>query len=359
MRPHVAEGQWITTNGTAMLDRGIDHAAIARRLDVAGWDAYPGAASAGHGRPDDYTAMCCDWLRWATGRPVKILETGIGPTRVDEDYLRLLHRHGADLVLFWHWRQHPGNVEQNSQPVCDYAGQPYADRLAFLKRITGDASLTEAGPADLSPRRAALLLDVTQYRWHLHPGPYGNPHPADYLDALGAAYAPLRAAGVAMDVIDWEADLSVYELLVVPSPRLMDEGQAGRLEAYVRGGGKLIVTGKACAMNRTGVYHAPPGGPMQGLLGVVARDEVKLKGPASAVLDGREEPVAVLAWVDRVEVTADDVLVLARFVGGAMEGTPALVHRRVGDGTVWYLAGPSEGLMGVVLSHESKVTSQK
>ena len=348
IRPHAAAEQWITTNATAMVDRGIDHAAIARRLDVAGWDAYPGAASAGRGHHDAYTAMCCDWLRCATGKPVKILETVVGPTQIDADYLRMLHRHGVDLVLFWHWRQHRGNVEQNSEPVCDYEGKPYADCLDFIKQITRDPTLVGCGAPDLSRRDTAMLLDIHNQRWHLHRDPHHAAPTYDYARAAGHTYAGLREAGVSLDVIDWAAALDDYQLLVVPSPRLMDREQAERLMAYVRGGGRLILTGKACAMSRTGVYHAPPGGPLSAMLGVTGRDESRVTETQPARRD--QARVEFDPWIDVLEEpwepdAGEPAEVLARFIGGIAEGRPALLHRRHGSGEVWYLAGPCKELL--------------
>jgi beta-galactosidase len=339
IKPRVPEGVWVTHNSTAMLDRGLDHGKLAASLDCAAWDAYPGAASAGHGDDAMYRALVNDWLRASTRQPVRVLETGVGPDRTGLDFFRQLRDRGCDMALFWHWRQHRGNVEQNSQPVCDYAGEPFADRLAFVKELTGDADLRETPLPDVTKRAdAAVVFDVDQFRQHLHAGPYGKPLTFDHLHAMAVGYRPLWEKGGAIDVIGFDATrFDAYELLVVPSPRLLDEAEGEALRQYVEAGGRLLITAKAALVDRHGVYHARPGSPLEGVTGVRSREEVREPVDITVEHEGQTWSVTN-TWADAVSEPADPSTVVARYIGGpttptyALPGRPAALAGTLGRG---------------------------
>jgi hypothetical protein len=79
LRATVAPRQFVSHNSTGIFDRGIDHRDYARALDVAGWDAYRGAAAAGHGLDAAATALAHDLFRCALNKPFWIFETSPEP----------------------------------------------------------------------------------------------------------------------------------------------------------------------------------------------------------------------------------------------------------------------------------------
>lgn len=343
LRPIIRDDQWISTNSTAMLDRGIDHAKLSRAMDVAAWDAYPGAASAGHGHEMAFAALVCDWLRAATGKPVKVLETSAREGRAGPSLFQMLHAHGCDLSLIWHWREHRGNVEQRSNAICDYTGEPdegYLERIRAAIAATGDLP-----PPDVSPRKAAMLLSIDNYRHHLHRASFERSK-LDYLHAVIAMYQPLFDAGVAMDVIEPGADLSGYDLVASPSLQLLDESDAVGIAAYVEAGGTLLASAKTAHLTTTAVFHLPPMSPLSDVLGVTIRRDHRSEAPLTMKMaDG--ETFEALGWAEAWETTDGEVL--AHFMGGDLDGRPAALQRTHGRGRVLYLAAPSAGAVAHLL----------
>ncbi len=335
LRPLIDGRQWITHNSTAMFDRGLDHADMARALDVAGWDAYYGAASAGHGYRGEFVALACDWLRTATRKPIKIMETSFEkftPEGLDQ-YLGLLARHGADLVMLYHWRAKRGNVEQGGG-VCGFDGRPRPERLARVHQAV--ATARETAPAEPTKRSCAFIFSVDNYRVNLHrPSWVHKPARPDYLDAMIPTYAAALEHLGPMDVVAPGEPLTDYRIVFAPALRLLDEEDAAVIRDYVAVGGVLVAAGQMAHQSTTGVFHRTLGQPLQPMLGVEVRFEPSEPDGVEIVWPGGDVHPAE-GWFERWD--ACDGEVLASFQGGAHDGVPAMLHRRYGKGAVFFSA---------------------
>ena len=351
LRPVIRDRQWITHNCTAMFDRGIDHGALAAQLYAGGWDAYFGAAAAGHGHEPDFTALACDWLRTATRKPIKIMETSLRAKDCNREHLGLLHRHGADLIVFWHYRAHRGNVEATSHTILDYAGKPFDDRAAKVRELVAWGRELEPAFDATKQSRVALVYCLDNARDDMHRDPYDRYEGPRYLDAVIRAYGPARAAHGPIDVVPPGKELTGYQLVILPSPRLFDPENADALMRFVQAGGTLIVTGKAATRSRTAIYHPELGGPLRTLTGVLGRiDPIVTKdqpGPES-VRFNNGDVCPVETWHDQPEQW--DAEVLATFVGETGKDRPAVFARSVGGGRVIFAAANGDALMGKLLS---------
>lgn len=346
LRAVVSKRQWITHNSTGMFNIGIDHAKYHRALDVAAWDAYPGAASGGHGYPQAFSALACDWMRAATGKPQYILETGVNTPPNSLAHIAELRAHGSDMMIFWHWRGHRGNVEQGLGTFVDHDGQPFADRLAFAKAIASRSEFAGDMPATMPRRQAAMAYSLANFRAEMHPSPYWKGDGVRFLETVGRAYQPAWQLGLGLDVIKVDEDPSGYKLLVLPNTRLMDEADAVRIRDFVKAGGVLVATAKVAHQTATGVYYRRYGGALEEALGVYIRSDVKTKDPSTIrTRDG--QTFAADAWIDRVEEANGDVL--ATFADGPAAGQPAIVTRDFGKGKVFYLAASSAPAMRYLL----------
>ncbi len=346
LRPIINRDQWINHNSTAMLDRGIDHAKLGQTLDNAGWDAYYNAANAGHGHQEDFTALVCDWLRSATGKPIKIMETGLGGRDCTPEYMDLLRRHGADLILFWHYRSHRGNVESEGSAVTDYNGEPLPARVDALKRVMEWNRNRPPQTVSIERQDAALVYSLGDARNDLHLDPYNRTPRPDYLDSVVHAYGPARAALGCMDVVNVGESVDGYKLVIVPGIRQMDHADAEPLIRFVKAGGTLIITAKAALCNRTAIFHEQPGSPLEEVTGVVCRTNQRL-GPGAQVKFVDGPTCEVHTQIDRMDTWRGEVL--AHFVGGELDGHPAVLHRPVGKGHVFYSAAGGMDIMANIL----------
>ncbi len=336
LRAHVSKKQWVSHNSTGLFDRGIDHRAFARTLDVAGWDAYRGAASAGHEHRDAFNGLAHNWFRSSLGKPFWIFETG--PTgEFSASFAAEMHARGALGLMFWHWRQHRANLEQTGQAVCDHDGQPVPERVeaivAAQKQLAGQPALPEAMPR----QTAAIVFDPDNVRaQHRQPR-----RPMPYLDAVGQMQEPLWRHGLAMDVVHPGESLDGFKLLALPGLRLMKRDDAAIFAAFVNDGGVLLATGRTAHQDQHGVFYRRAGEPMLATLGVALRDARLDSKPQSVrTADGQR-------FADVVEcedLTLAGAEALAWFEGGPLDGKPAVVHHRSGKGEVFYAGGHSRAL---------------
>ncbi|MEM6391520.1 MAG: beta-galactosidase [Planctomycetota bacterium] len=332
MRPLIREEAWITHNSTAMFDRGLDHADMARAMDVGGWDAYYGAASAGHDYKPQFIGLATDWLRTATRKPVKIMETGARD--LSGELIELFAKHGADLALIYHWRAKRGNVEQGGG-VCGFDGKPRPQMMARVHDAV--AAAERVTPISADPQPYAFVFSVDNYRANMRRPSWvkksGRP---DYLDAMIPTYTAALDAVGPMDVVAPGQTLAGYRAVFAPALKLMDADTAALLHDYVDAGGHLVVAGPMAHQSTTAVFHNTQGEPLKALLGVeVCFDpRADLEGVQVSWADGTSH--AAQGWVEHWDEADGDVL--ARFSGGALDGVPAVISRQVGSGSIYFSA---------------------
>ncbi|MDR8300562.1 beta-galactosidase, partial [Acinetobacter baumannii] len=64
----------------------------------------------------------------------------------------------------------------------------------------------------------------------------------EYEKTVNEHYRPFWEQGIAVDVIDADADLTPYQLVIAPMLYMVRDGFAGRAEAVVANGGHLVTT---------------------------------------------------------------------------------------------------------------------
>ncbi len=336
LRATADERQFVTHNSTGVFNRGINHIAFHRSLDVAAWDCYQG--SAGQPLPLTYACLAHDLMRSARHEPFLVLETS-GARGVYPAFLAEQRAHGARMIVFWHWRRHRANQESGPNALCDYAGRPVPGRLEevrrFRDRIAFDASL----PAELPPRRAAIMLSYDTARFEIRK----RPEPVPYLESLVKLYHPFWQRGCAMDVVEPGDDLLGYRLVVAPSVELMSEEQAATIRDFVAGGGVFFACAPTAHRSLSGTRYPIPGELLRNMCGCRWLD-ARVDGVTAADLDGGEVPVERSAE----PLEAESAEVLARFAGGPADGRPAVTANAFGKGRAFYQACVSHPLAGAV-----------
>jgi beta-galactosidase len=347
LRAHIDPRQWISHNSTGVFNLGISHADYARALDVAGWDAYLGAAAAGHPFPEAWTAMACDWLRAARQQPLHIYETSAGGQRASFAHVAEMRAHGADMVLYWHWRGHRFNVEQGTSSICDFAGRPFEERLNFTRTLAERPEFQQQLPNKLPPRSAALIFSLDCVR-HAIRGPFvqaagrgrrpsHNAAGTPYLESIIKLYQPFWQKGIGIDLVEPGQDLSPYALVLMPSVELLDRSDAEPIRQFVGRGGVLIATAKTAHKDSLGVFHRTLGEPLADVLGISMRTDLRLReGPRIAMADGGSYQAD--AHAERLDEADGEIL--GHFADGELAGRAAVLRRSFGKGKVWYLAAP-------------------
>lgn len=253
--------QPVTTNVCHMFAGGdmIDGLALFDSLDLVGWDCYP--LQFGPDGPAATVALLHAIARgYKAGRRYWMLEQQAGaPSGVpatDERRIRLWTwqsiAHGADLILYWHWRSTPFGGETYWRGILDHDG-------AINARYTVVAE-TGAEVARLAPRldrleRAndiAIFLDYETSVSLDFSAPGGGLRYRPQAEVLVSA---LQSLAYGFDVVFDAADLSRYRMVMVPVLRLIDSDLAAKLEHYVRQGGTLVATPLLATLDRD--HRAP------------------------------------------------------------------------------------------------------
>jgi beta-galactosidase len=342
IRPFLHEDAWITHNFMTWFG-GYDHYELSEDLDLAAWDAYvdepphdPWPLAAGH-----------DLTRGFKRRSFWLIETQPGATSwnpinggLERGELKAIAwqavGHGADAVLYWQWRSAHGGQEQFHGTFIDQAGQtrPAYDDLVELGREFADAG---EGLAGAQVEAAVAVLQHYPSRWSIE----GQRHHAsfDYVSDVQGWLRPLAARNVPVDVLSPYAPLDGYALVVAPALTVIDAGVAEALDAFVRGGGTLLVTARSGVKDDANALQPMrPPGDLASLAGIAVREHFALAAPVD--IEGQQLGQATI-WAELVEPLAGTTVeVLARFgaANGWLDSQPALTRQRVGAGTCLYLA---------------------
>jgi beta-galactosidase len=162
-----------------------------------------------------------------------------------------------------------------------------------------------------------------------------------YMDQVQAWYTALWRLGVTVDMVRPSADLSGYDLVVLPTTYLVTDADAANVAAAAERGATVVITYFSGIVDendhvRLGGYP----GAFRDLLGVRTEEFFALQEGETVRVTGKAvggETVADL-WTEKTRV-ADGTEVVASYDDGALAGWPAITRRPVGrEGAAWYVA---------------------
>ncbi|WP_234361422.1 beta-galactosidase [Plantactinospora sp. BB1] len=341
----------------------VDHARWSAEVDLVAIDHYPAEAGPG---AEEQTAFAADLARsWArrgqrTGRAGRsaagppegrnppggpawlLMESApnliLTPGRMHAKEPGRMTRHslahvarGSRGAMFFQWRASRGGAEVFHSALVPHAGP---DSRAFREAVSLGALLDRISEVDAGTVRApvAIAWDVASW-WALQATMLPSAQ-LDYAAEVSAAHRALFRAGVPSDFVTDGDDLFGYALLVLPALYLVSDRYASRIRDYVAAGGHLLVgyfSGIADEHARVRVGGYP--GALRDLLGIRV-EEFHPLDPATRLplSDGGTGRL----WAETVRLTGATPSV--SYVGGALDGQPALTRHGYGDGVAWYLS---------------------
>ena len=341
----ITPGVPVTTNFMAHKDV-VDYWTWADEVDVVSDDHYLTAADPA--RHVDLAFEADTTRGLSRGRPWLLMEHSTSavnwqprnvPKRPGETIRNSLQHvaRGADGALFFQWRQSRAGAEKYHSALVPHAGP---DSRLFREVTELGGILDRLAPVAGSTVTSDVALVFSWESWW---AVEADAHPSvdlHYREAARDLHAALFAQGITVDVVQPGAALDGYRLVLAPTLHLLSDADAALLEAYVRGGGHLLVTFFSGIVDehdhvRLGGYP----GAFRDLLGVrveefhplLAGETVRLSGP-----QGIGGSAAV--WTEDLHVVAPDTETVLRYADGALQGVPAVTRRAVGDGVAWYVA---------------------
>ncbi len=317
----------------------FDHHAVAKDLDIVGFDSYPLGNLLGSTLSDadkhrylrsgapDYQGFHCDLYRSQGRGRMWVLEQQPGPVDWAEKnpspadgMIRLwtwaAYAHGAQAVMFFRWRQARFAQEQYHTALLRSDGS--ADQAAIeLEQVAAERDALP--PAQRERAQVAILLDYTSI-WAADILPHDYAFPNAHI--LREWYAGLRAQGVDLDFIGPDDDLSGYRLIVIPQAMIISVALAEKLQASKA---KLLIGARAGS--KTEDMHTPSNlapGVLSDLAGVRVLRVESLPDRAQESVrmpDGTTYPLT--GWREVIE-TGDQVL--GCFSSAYRDGSPAIVR---------------------------------
>lgn len=124
------------------------------------------------------------------------------------------------------------------------SGQINADTYSRIGLAYAEVEKKESFCTDVAPvaEIAVLSIEALMHRHGLRDSKYLAAMTKRSEDADTGAQRMLLEKQVLFDVIDAEADFSRYRLILIPDERIIDAELEEKLKAYVRGGGKLLLS---------------------------------------------------------------------------------------------------------------------
>lgn len=331
------------------LVKHLDYTTWAPHQDIIAWDSYPQA-----GEPAERVAFRLALMRGlGRGQPWLLLEQTPSQTqwrphnplkRPGEMRLQSYQAiaHGADSVMFFQWRQSRGSSEMHHGAILSHAG--VAETRVFQEVAGLGAELRALGRQTLGtrvPAEVALLFSWPNW-WAVEYQP-GLSASLDYPDEAMRTFGALWRHNVAVDIVDPDAPLDGYRLVVAPLLHLVTAEQAAAIERYVAGGGVFVCgynSGVVGADGRAWLGGFP--GPLRKTLGVWAEEADPLlpdQHNSVHVLDPRlggpaEHPCDL--WCEVLHL--EGAVALATFGHDFYAGMPAITEHRFGAGRAYYVA---------------------
>lgn len=241
--------------------------------------------------------------------------------------------HGSDGALFFQWRASAAGVEQFHSGMVPHAGtdtRHWRDVVALGRLVE---RLGEVAGSLVAPTRTAIVADIpAKWAWE----EAQTPLPGLPIEAEGRRWhEALSARGLVPDVVAPQADLTAYDLLIVPGMYAVSDAVADSIADAATRGATVVVgplSGIADEENRVRLGGYP--GAFRALLGVLGEELHPLQeGDAVALTSG----AVVADWAERLRVVDADVV--DRYASGVLAGEPAITRRTVGDGSAWYVSG--------------------
>jgi beta-galactosidase len=341
IRAHAEKRQFITTNMMGWFD-GYDHYTVAQDLDLASWDDYVGTGQLDwedNGARHDLTRGFLRKNFWVMETQPGFVNWSPDNNALNKGAVRAMAwnaiGHGAEAVEYWQWRSALNGQEQYHGTLVGADGTP-VPLYSEVQQV--GAEFAKAAPvlAGTTVHSEVAILHDYPSRWAINWQRHNQKF--DPVEALKSYYGPLHDLVRSVDVIADTAPLNQYKLVVAPALNVLTPEAAHNLEAYVRGGGHLVL-GQRSAMKDedNSLWPQRQPGPLAEMLGARVAQWYALDTtvPVSGDWGSAEDKI----WAEQLEVTAPDAKVLMRYgkSNGWLDNQPAAVTRRVGKGSITYI----------------------
>ncbi|GBF71810.1 beta-galactosidase [Paenibacillus sp. 598K] len=170
---------------------------------------------------------------------------------------------GGEANLYWHWRGHRAGHELMHGSVIDSAGRPTYTQLE-ISRIAQDLSRCARFLNGTKLKQARIAIHYSAYAEKLFAHQGICEHPGYWHVLFKHFYMPLIEAGIRVDIISPDHDLTPYACVISPLLACLDEYDLReRLEQWIEQGGRWIAGPLTDVRNRHAAKFAEPFGSLE------------------------------------------------------------------------------------------------
>ena len=155
-------------------------------------------------------------------------------------------------------------------------------------------------------------------------------------------YKALKSFGAPVDFVRDTTNFSDYPVLVVPAYQMIDQKMIDKLTRYAENGGNLVMTTRTGLQDRNGhLWEAKFYEPMWELIGAEVDSYDLLMPHSPDKIRFNNQEYFWTSWGDLLKPNSGTET-WATFEGDFYAGTPAIVSRKLGKGTVTYIGVDSK-----------------
>jgi beta-galactosidase len=344
----------ITTNyhGHATY-KPLDYFKWSKYVDIVAWDNYPAFDT-----PESTTAFRLDMMRgFKDGDPFMIMEQT--PSQQNWQPYNSLKRpgvmrlwsyqaiaRGADTVMFFQLRRSYGACEKYHGAVIEHVG--HENTRVFKEVAELGADLQQLGDILLDSRidtSIALLFDWENW-WAVEFSSGPSDH-LKYVEEVQKYYNAFFSKNIPVDIINAEADLSKYDIVIAPVLYMVKDDLDKRIEQFTSSGGTFVTTFFSGIVNENDLVHLGGyPGKLRNLLGIWVEE-------IDALYPGKTNQIVMNNDIQGFKATYEcgilcDLLhiegaeIVAEYGSDFYKGMPSLTRNKFGKGEAWYIASSPE-----------------
>lgn len=322
----------------------VDYYDLSRDLDVISWDNYPVDLTTSAYECSLNAAMAHDLMRGTKEKNFWIMEERSGPTGWDRmsnttrpGQIRMWTYqaigHGADLVSYFRWRSCLYGTEQYWHGILNHDGTPrrrYREVQQIGEELKG---LLEELECSVVQNEVAIIHQYDQ-NWALQIQPQ-TLQGIEYWGLAKHVYSALTKLGVGIDIVSADTNFSKYKIIMFPMLSLVDEELTEKIEEYVLGGGKVILTPRTGVKNKDNVaWPLALPGLLRKCSGIEIEEYDAINHHTNQIQTEDGARYQVSMWCDMLRL--ETATALASYTQDFYAGWPAISENRYGKGMVWY-----------------------
>lgn len=345
----------VTTNFHGMPYPTMNYWKFAVHLDVVSWDLYPDWAKLSEDSTvGSDTAFVYDIARALKGgRPFMLMESTPSTCWVvhkqQRPNIQMLSSmqavaHGSDTVQYFQWRKGLGCCEKFHGAVVDHSGSSETKTFREVAEVGNILSQLDSVVGTVVEAEVAVIYDWENH-WAIDKtvGLQDDDKKA-YLEGCRSHHRAFWKKGIPVDVIDSEAPVDQYKIVVAPMLYMLKPDAIKNLNDFVNNGGTLVTTYWTGMVDENSLcFYGGFPGPLRevcGILneendGLLEKDSVKIRINKNQISTLKDQYLAHTAC-DVIHVETADVL--AEYGSEYYEGMPALTRNNYGDGAAYHIA---------------------